>query len=63
MIMGSSSFENNRWTLVDNEDGSWKVTKWPDGGLEIVIQTGDEATCRAYWNTLNEQIIQPGYTP
>jgi hypothetical protein len=47
------------WQFIDNEDGTYKVTK-----NDTQIQTGsDYDTIQAYWNDLNEQMIQPGFTP
>lgn len=60
ILLAESKWDNTyTWKFIDNEDGTYKVTK-----NDTQIQSGsDYDTIQAYWNDLNEQMIQPGFTP
>jgi hypothetical protein len=60
ILLAEAVWDNTyTWKFIDNEDGTYKVTK-----NDVEIQSGsDYDTIQAYWNDLNEQMIQPGFTP
>ena len=65
MIRAEASFHTPAvtWTLesTDAETG-YKIVKNKEG---VITETAypDKETAEAAWQTLNEDIIQPGYTP
>ena len=65
MIHGRSTWDDPQviWTLesTDPETG-YKIIKYKDGVANETLYP-DKAAAEAAWETLNEEMIQPEFTP
>ena len=65
MIHAEASWDSPsvRWTLESSDaETGFKIVKNKDGKI-TETKYSDKASAQAAWNTLNEDMIQQGYTP
>ena len=65
MIRAEASFHTPAvtWTLESKDaETGFKIVKNKEGKITETAYP-DKETAEAAWQTLNEEIIQPGYTP
>ena len=61
--LGESSFgEEARWTFTET-DGEYEIAKWVGENKTSLFTGTDKASAITYWNTLNEEIVGPTFTP
>ena len=65
MIHGRSTFGNLEWTLESTDFlNGYKIVKYADDG-SILEETDypDKAAAQAAWETFNDQLCDPNFTP
>jgi hypothetical protein len=63
-VLGQSSFGTTvGWVFTRDDEGTYKVTKNSNGSLSVLHEGVDEAAAVQFWNDLNDEMVQPNYTP